>query len=67
MKVARVCQLAHEGTASILVRCDADKIDGYRQSALETLVKSETLMEVVNLDYDDMFENGQLVKEEDDE
>lgn len=65
--MAQDCRGLSNAAISTLVRCDDGMVGQCRRVALESLVKYETLIEIIELDYDDMFTDGQLDKEEDDE
>ena len=65
--MAQDCRGLSNAAISNLVRCDDGTVSQSRRIALESLVKYETLIEIIELEYDDMFTDGQLDKEKDDE
>ena len=64
-RVAQGFKVASEAASKNLIECDESAFAAYRRTAIKGLTAYETLIEIIELEYDDMFTDGQLDKEED--
>lgn len=63
--MARSCKFMSEVASESLIRCNEAEVGQARRLALESVVKYETIEEIIFLEYDDLFTDEQLDKVED--